>query len=290
MDLPRILSPGVGKLVRNGISVNELQEFFEKDELNVSKEQFLKNYEIKLAEATKDLAKFVGLTARVHDFLFRRESESHFPGALTVVASGFRREFLPNDPNDILSANFSFSNAYLAESKSKGKLKGPKFFLDEILSKYISVNKYERNIMRVSCFTHAEGDFDLFADYDDPLTLPGHLTKTEIVEVELFRRTYKFREYSTEGLGFLQVLDGLNPFLTGIKPPSDIFPYNQFFDVIKEGPQLTEDKLPATFWFGRRPVPLEDRVCDIIDRMKGIERKVEVDFYKSFSLFGDKKE
>ena len=90
MDLPKFLTPGVGELVRNGISAAELDEYFDEQELDVGVEEFVKIYAAKQHEATKDLAKFVGMTARVHDFLYRIESKGHFPGAKTIVSSGFR--------------------------------------------------------------------------------------------------------------------------------------------------------------------------------------------------------
>lgn len=141
LDLPSFLTPSIGESIKRGISANEIDQFFDLDSLG-SEEEFEQVYIARLSQEVTDLIRFVGLIARLHHYVNRKENSAFFPGAKTVVATGYRRTFLVNGKEDFLAANFSFSNAYLAEKQ----LHGAKLFLDN-------------NIAELSCATHSRGIF-----------------------------------------------------------------------------------------------------------------------------------
>ena len=87
LDLPRFLMPSIGEAVRDGISVAELEEFFDIDKYD-NAEQFAEAYRARAVDETINLRKFIGIVARLHSFVNHREAGAFFPGAKTIVASG----------------------------------------------------------------------------------------------------------------------------------------------------------------------------------------------------------
>jgi hypothetical protein len=68
------------------------------------------------AESGGDVARLLGLVARIHTYVNRLEKEKGFPGCRTVVASGLRKCFANRKGvDDFFSANFSVSTAFEAE-------------------------------------------------------------------------------------------------------------------------------------------------------------------------------
>lgn len=155
LDLPSFFTPSVGESIRKGFSANELDQFFDLDSIG-SDEEFEQAYVTKLSKDTADLVRFVGLIARIHHYVNRKENAAYFPGAKTVVASGYRRTFFADGKEDFLAANVSFSNAYLAEKD----LHGSNLFLDnnivQLLCANPSILAYLQVIPRLSIYLRSE--------------------------------------------------------------------------------------------------------------------------------------
>ena len=249
IDLPEFLKPTIGRSIKKGMSGDEFDKYFDIDDYE-NEEEFYEDYDKKITEDTKDLTKFIGLIARLHNYINTKEDEDYFPGVKTVIATGYRKPFFPDDEEDHFSANFSFSNAYLAESD----LHGSNFFMDTNISQLLYANEFARNILRGAIFKSKESDFDPLEEYEDVLYLPTKLEKTKKKEIELFRKRFYFKEYNSTVLGYLQIIDRLEDYLNGKKQPVGKKIYNSIFKAIKNGPDLekiSEDKLnrnPFTFF------------------------------------------
>lgn len=215
MDLPEYLTPNVGEIIKQGISLTEIKKYFTDEELDTY-ETFEKAIHIKNTEAILELTQFIGLVSRVHSFINRKEAEGFFPGAKTVIASGFRKSFITqSQEEDSLSANFSFSNAYIAESKLKGK----KLFIDNNILELLGKNQYSMNLLKLSAFLPENYQFDPFDDKEVSIeTESKKYKKGEQQEVALFRKNYLFREVNPSKLAFIQLFPNLLPYLNGEKP------------------------------------------------------------------------
>jgi hypothetical protein len=235
LDLPSFFTPPVGELVKRGISANEIAQTFDLDSIK-NEEEFEKAYETKLLEDTADLIRFVGLIARIHDYVNRKETATYFPGAKTVVASGYRRTFFAQGKEDFLAANFSFSNAYLAEQH----LHGPKLFLDNNIVQLLYVNRFARNLLRFASYVSQSTQFDPFREYADPLIPSGETVKGEPVPISIFRRPFLFRELDPSILAYLQVILRIMTYLLGQKKSKANSLWLRNFNAIKDGPSMEE--------------------------------------------------
>src|SRR3972149_605973 len=213
LDLPEFLTPRIGETIKEGLTGSEIEEFFPNHEYD-SYEEFEIAYNNKLTQSILELTQFVGLSARIHSYINRMENSYYFPGAKTVISSGYRKSYftLTND-EDYFSANFSFSNAYIAESF----LKGQNFFIDNNILKLIGSNKFTRNILKISSFIYELNSFDPFDDGSISIDSKAKPKKGEAKEVTIFRKKYLFREVNPNRLAFLQLFPSLLPYLNGEK-------------------------------------------------------------------------
>jgi len=220
VDLPDFLKPSIGSVLKRGTTVNELDKYFNMDEYDGEngEARFLADYEEKRIETSRDLTKFVGLVARVHSFVSKKENEQIYPGPRTVVCSGFRRPLENEDELDHLSANFAFSNAYHAERHLHGSV----LFVDTNILEMISSDKFSRNVLRnASFFRSREPNAYLNPNWELDST-PHSLVQREEIEVSLFRKTYRFLELDSSRVEYLQSVTHLYTVLTGKdKPHSD---------------------------------------------------------------------
>ncbi|MCU1267690.1 MAG: hypothetical protein JWM21_4008 [Acidobacteria bacterium] len=240
LDLPRFFTPSVGELIKRGVSANEIDQFFDLDSIG-GDEEFEQAYVTKLSEDTGDLVRFVGLIARIHHYVNRKENTAYFPGAKTVVASGYRRTFFAEGKEDFLAANFSFSNAYLAEKD----LHGSNLFLDNNIVQLLCANRFARNLLRFASYVSHPAQFDLFREYDDPLFPPGATVKKEPVAVSLFRKRFSFRELNPSILAYLQVIPRLSTYLLGEKKSKAESFSLSVFEAMKEGPSKADLNLDS---------------------------------------------
>jgi len=234
-DLPRFLVPTIGESVRSGHSVAKLEEFFSIARYETA-EQFEKAYRIRGVQETTDLRKFVGLVARLHSFINRRETEAFFPGAKTIVASGYRKGFFTDGMEDAFSANFAFSNAYLAESH----LHGPRLFLDNSITQMLCIDRYARNIMRFASFTRCLTGFDPMKESKDDFSCRSTTRKSDEIKVSLLRRPFIFREFDPAPLTYLQLVDRLRTHLMDEKDSVAKSVWHSQVNAIRHGPKLSE--------------------------------------------------
>lgn len=231
LDLPGFFTPSVGEAIKRGISPNEIEQFFDVDSIGTG-EEFEQVYVARRLQESADLVRFVGLIARLHHYVNRKENSAFFPGAKTVVATGYRRTFLVNGTEDFLAANFGFSNAYLAEKD----LHGPRLFLDDYIVELLSSNPFARNLLRFASYIQSSGSFDLFRENDESI----RTTKTQPLAVTLFRKPFSFRELDSSIVAYIQLIPRLSPYLNGEKEPKAKSTFRSLFHAIKEGLGTTE--------------------------------------------------
>jgi hypothetical protein len=200
-------------------------------------------YEAQLEAFTVDLLRFCGLVGRVHATINRLEDSSYFPGPTTVISTGYRKVFR----SDALSANFAFSNAYIAAEKF---LKGNSLYVDNNILQLLSVNTFSRNILRYSLFVKSEIHFDPELDYEDILHIPDEVRLGDKHIVELFHKKYLFRTISAKTFCLFQILDFLYPYLKGELEPKHSGLMLSIFKAIKIPKTFSEIKTNPTinFW------------------------------------------
>lgn len=247
MDIDDILKPAVGHTAFQGISLNEFENFV-LTEKNGSFEEYQAASIARIQIAIEPLIKFVGVISRLHISLNKMESESFFPGAKSVISTGFRRPF----KDDFFSANFALSNAYIAEKS----LHGPLLYLDEGILHLLSLNRYTRNLVRFAHFQFKTASFDCFDDNDYTFySTENEASITKAIEIRLLRKLYQFRELNASPLTYLENVPLIIDYLNGTSSPnlSNIF-FKHVFNAIKNGiPKGVGKtlKVPPSFLFNK---------------------------------------
>ena len=129
----KYLDPPTGQTsLTCGYSIDQLRKRYPQEGQTV--------FEGTTAESGGNVAKFLGLVARMHEYINKREAEKSFPGCRTVVASGLRKCFKDREGlDDFFSANFSISTVFEAEKKgSSAGLKGNHFYVEDDIAMAIS--------------------------------------------------------------------------------------------------------------------------------------------------------
>jgi len=250
MDLDDLLIPSVGRTNFQGLSSDASDKLFT-EEQSETWEKYHAAYTDKLISLVEPLIKFVGFISRLHISLNKLESQSYFPGAKTVISTGFRRPFLSNlkSEEDYFSANFALSNAYLAE-KSLG---GPSLYLDSGILQMISFNKYAKHILRFAHFQFKTASFNCFDNYDYLTSPSAEAIISDPVEIKLFRKEYQFINLNPSPLTHLQNIPIIMSYLTDKENPdlSNIY-YKHIYNAIKKGinrKKLKGSKPPQSFIF-----------------------------------------
>ena len=245
LDIDDILKPSVGSSVFHGISKAGEDEIFSKVDLN-GIESFKKNYDSRIEIAIKPLIQFLGFISRIHVTLNKMESKDYFPGAKTVVSTGFRRQF----KGDHFSANFALANSFQAENS----LHGPSFYVDNAILHIISYNCYVRNLLRFAHFQFKKIAFDCFEENEEVYNSSSfEATFSKIYDIKLFRKNYQFRELNPSPITYLQNIDFLNPYLRNEKKPflNNIY-FKHIFNAIKIGFKRKDNQIlkpPKSFLF-----------------------------------------
>ena len=209
MDLDDFLLPSTGQTRFTGTSANDLAAHFNLESFDNSAD-FLSVYEARLCEAIEPIQQFLGIVARLHLFIQKREGIGFFPGARTIISTGFRRPFRSfQEQDDALSANFAFANAMVADKS----LHGPHLYIDNNLIELCSRDRLARNLMRFSCFEWRDAAYDCLSD-EEPIEGIIWREATKVSDPEalmLFRRRYLFRRLNASPLSYLQHLTFLRP-------------------------------------------------------------------------------
>jgi hypothetical protein len=160
---------------------------------------------------TLDVCLFVGLLARIHNYINELENENNLPGCRTVVATGLRKIYhsTKRKKEDRLSANFSFSNAYIvSEAGSQKGFDGNNIFIDENIARIISYNKYGRRILFYSSFLkqydfpNPFNNINISYDFIRAMTFIDY----KIINIDLFRKKYVFNQLDSFVLSNLQLI------------------------------------------------------------------------------------
>jgi hypothetical protein len=214
MDLDDALLPSLGQTAFRGLP-RGMEDPFKPDE-SINWQIFNAVTDATIQQAIEPLQRFLGLVARLHLFVQKREGKGFHPGAKTVVTTGFRKPFISSSQGeDILSANFAFANAAVAE---KG-LKGPNLFVDNHVVELLCKNQFAKNLMRFAQFLWTEAAFDCLTHDADLNSPPSRADVPKPVEVSLFRRRYLFRRLNASPPSYLQSLPSLLPFMVGDPKP-----------------------------------------------------------------------
>lgn len=231
MDLDDALLPSLGQTAFRGLP-RGLEDPFKPDE-PIDWQIFDAASDAKIQQAIKPLQQFVGLVARLHLFVQKREGKGYYPGAKTIVSTGFRKPFISSaQDEDILSANFAYANAFVADKE----LKGPQLFVDNHIVELLSKNQFARSLLRFAHFQWTEAAFDCLTDESDPTSPPIRADIPKPLEVSLFRRRYLFRRLNASPLSYLQSLPSLSSFMLGDREPdlSNRF-YAHIYNAIRHG-------------------------------------------------------
>jgi hypothetical protein len=173
------LSPPNGQTtLSGGYNIKQLRKMFPKKDKEVFKGT--------PTESGSEVAKFLGLVARIHQFINEHELEKSFPGCRTVVVSGLRKCFSDRKKDDdFFSANFSVSTAFKAEQMgSSVGLKGNNLYVEDDVSTAISYCK--------PC--HAILGFSKFIRLDSPLVNPYQYQHVEKCSLSIPRSSWTVRE------------------------------------------------------------------------------------------------
>jgi len=223
LDLPKLLRPHTGETARTGYTIAELKEYYNMGSYlnDDGADRFSADELATLEHSTYDLVRFVGLLARLHLQVNEQEDRSHFPGANTVCATGYRRRFRADgDSKDRLDANFAFANAHIA-AKS---LHGSALYLDDNIARLLCINRFSRNVYRFACFVHRDAPFDPTTDPTEGFYRTGAIELSKPEEVTLFKLPFYFRRLDPLPLTYLQILPELAPLLDDSKIlPKSIF-------------------------------------------------------------------
>lgn len=231
MDLDDISKPGIGEIKRSGFSGNELNQLFTVEDLK-TEESLIEALNNRESLNNINLMKFIGAISRVYSYINYQESMLFHPGAKGVISTGLRLPFTNSNSNkeDILSANFSFTNAYIAGEKY---LKGVGLFIDDSLLQILCKNDFAKNLVLYSFYLNKGITFNPFENNEK-------LSKYELtnsIEFSLFHKQFSFHELHCNVLTYMQILPELLPYLQNKKTPNLEDPFIKgIFNAIKKRP------------------------------------------------------
>jgi hypothetical protein len=199
----------VGEAYKARHDIEELKKYMDVVE---DWEKFIKEYKKRYEKSVKDLALFVGLIARIFEYVTKKELEQFYPGTKVVVSTGFRKKYMnPNGEDDFLAANFAFSNAATAEKE----LHGSYMYLEDSVIKLLSGVKYYKNIIRRASIGYEIKAYNPFQDDEPEEVIQNskiNLLDIEAIKINIFKRPYFFRNLQTFYLSYLQLLPEMIPY------------------------------------------------------------------------------
>lgn len=204
IDVEYLAPPDGQTTLTGGYSMDQLRKLQPKEGQTA--------FESTTARSGGDVAKFLGLVARMHQYINEREAGKSFPGCRTVVASGLRKCFSDRKgADDFFSANFSVSMAFEAGQQiSSASLKGNDLYVEDDVAMAISYCE--------PC--HAILGFSKFFRTDSPITNPyqykpmqestvflsyGSWTVSEPIVLNIMKKRLTFRSLNPTVLTNLQL-------------------------------------------------------------------------------------
>lgn len=218
IDLREDIIPRIGEVnLTGGVSISYFEKMTKK-KLG-SKNSTKKFYEF-YAQIGFEVAKFVGLVSRIHNFINAKERENNFPGCRTVISSGLRKKYIDRSgKDDFLSANFSLANAYLTNKKGKKEeISGSGLYLEDNVARAIRYDEYCKSILSHSKYINK-------LEYADPyensiMLYDTYLILAKKIKILLFEKEYCYRNLNSNVLSIFQLLPPLKKYLEGEKAPS----------------------------------------------------------------------
>lgn len=235
MDLAEALLPDVGFTYKDGLTQDEWKKYYD---IGPEEDSFDEKYSIKRKVYTLPVVKFLGLISRLHQIVYIENRKLYFPGAKTIISTGFRRSFIGHDgKEDYFSANFAFSNAYLAQEK----LKGSGLYLDNNILQMLDADLHITNIAKLACLTYKHRPYSPLKSLTEPAR---EWIEEDATEVVLFRKTYRFRRVNPSPLTYLQFVEDLDKRKDMWSFIKDAIREPNIDEKIKRGEQFSILKLP----------------------------------------------
>ncbi len=161
----------------------------------------------------KEVAKFLGLVARTHNFLNLQENSAYFPGCRTVVASGLRKPFIDrNKDDDFLAINFSLANSYFIQERgSELGLKGQSLYADDNVGWVIAHHPTAGKLLYFCQFIERINKGNPYSRYPQYF-LHGMETLSESsrVDIDIYRQRYIFSELNPAVASNLQLVEHID--------------------------------------------------------------------------------
>ena len=201
----KYLNPPTGRTsLTGGYSIDQLRKRYPQEGKTA--------FEGTTAESGGNVAKFLGLVSRIHEYINKCEAEKSFPGCRTVVASGLRKCFKDREGlDDFFSANFSISTAFEAEKKgSSGGLGGNHLYVEDDIAMAISYCEPCYAIMGYAKFFYS--DLPLLDPYnykqvqEGSISLPGgSWIIPKPISLDIMKKHHTFRRLNPNVLTNLQL-------------------------------------------------------------------------------------
>jgi hypothetical protein len=148
------------------------------------------------AEALR-VGKFIGLTARIHNYINSKEDEMSMPGCRTIIASGLRyRTYDRKEQEDYYSANFSLANAHIANEKGSGSgFVGNNIYMDDSVAHICNHDDYVKKLIGYTKFVFDETKNDPYSGVTMSSMIfdTWKFTVSSPFTVKLFGTDYSFR-------------------------------------------------------------------------------------------------
>lgn len=201
----KYLNPPTGRTsLTGGYSIDQLRKRYPQEGKTA--------FEGTTAESGGNVAKFLGLVSRIHEYINKCEAEKSFPGCRTVVASGLRKCFKNRKGiDDFFSANFSISTAFEAgKMGSSVGLEGNHLYVEDDIAMAISYCDSCYAIMGFAKFFYS--DSPLLDPYnykqvqEGSISLPGgSWIVPKSISLDIMKKHHTFRRLNPNVLTNLQL-------------------------------------------------------------------------------------
>ena len=204
IDVEHLAPPAGQTTLTGGYSIDQLRKLHPKEGQTT--------LEGTTAESGSDVAKFLGLVARIHQYINECEAKKGFPGCRTLVSSGLRKCFSDRKgTDDFFSANFSVSTTFEAgQQGSSVGLRGNNLYVEDDVAMAISYCEPCHAILGFSKFFHTDSPITDPYQYnhvqEGTISLPcGSWTVSEPIMLDIMKKRLTFRSLNPTVLTNLQL-------------------------------------------------------------------------------------